>query len=85
MTRSRGIGGRIDERGSLKMNQHDQELLAKQLWGVSRSPPRDGAIMGFALATVFLIGLAVGGILSAPTSDQLNSQDSNVLIANLRR
>jgi len=67
------------------MNQRDQELLAKQLWGVSRTPPRDDALVGFALATVFLIGLAVGGILFAPASHQINSQDSNVLIANLRR
>ena len=71
--------------GFLEVNQRDQELLAKQLWGVSRSPPRDNAIVGFALVMVFLIGLAVGGILFAPTSHQVNSEDSNVLIANLQR
>jgi len=63
------------------MNQRDQELLEKQLWGVSRSPPGDGAMLGFALVTVFLIGLSVGGILFAPTSPQLNSQDATVLMA----
>ena len=71
--------------GFLEMNQSDQELLAKQLWGVSRSPPRDDAIVGFALATVFLIGLAVGGILFAPANQQLNAQYATVQIANLGR
>jgi len=71
--------------GFLEMNQSDQELLAKQLWGVSRSPPRDDAIVGFALATVFLIGLAVGGILFAPANQQLNAQYATVQIADLGR
>ena len=71
--------------GFLEMNQSDQGLLAKQLWGVSRSPPRDDAIVGFALATVFLIGLAVGGILFAPANQQLNAQYATVQIADLGR
>jgi hypothetical protein len=52
------------------MNQYDQELLEKQLWGVNRSPsPGDGAIVSLmALVTVFLIGLSVGGILFAPAT-----------------
>ena len=71
--------------GFLEMNQSDQELLAKQLWGVSRSPPRDDAMVGFALATVSLIGLAVGGILFAPANQQLNAQYATVQIADLGR
>jgi hypothetical protein len=67
------------------MNQRDQELLAKQLWGVSRTPPRDDALVGFALATVFLIGLAVGGILFAPAHHQLNAQYATAQIADPRR
>jgi hypothetical protein len=29
------------------MNKRDQELLDKQLWGVSSSPPHRGIIIGF--------------------------------------
>ena len=68
------------------MNQHDQELLEKQLWGVSRSrSPSDGAILGLALVTVFLIGLSVGGTLFGPASHQLNPQDATMQIAELGR
>jgi len=68
------------------MNQHDWELLAKQLSGVSRRPsPGDGAILGLALATVFLIGLSVGGTLFSPASHKLNAQDATVQIADLGR
>jgi len=67
------------------MNQHDQELLEKQLWGVSRShPPSDGVILGLALVTVFLVGLSVGRVLFSPTH-QLNSQDATVQIVDLGR
>jgi hypothetical protein len=68
------------------MNQHDWELLEKQLSGASRRPsPGDGAILGLALATVFLIGLSVGGSRFAPASHQLNAQDATVQIADLGR
>ena len=61
-----------------KMNQRDQELLDKQLWGVSRSP-RNGGILCLAFVMVFLVGLSIGGILFAPKSDQMTSQDATVL------
>jgi len=68
------------------MNQHDQELLEKQLWGVSRSrSPNDGVILGLALATVFLVGLSVGGVLFSPATHQLISQDGTVQIVDLGR
>ena len=44
------------------MNQRDQELLDKELWGVSPSPPRNGGIIGVALVVVFLAGIAIGDI-----------------------
>jgi hypothetical protein len=53
------------------MNQRDQELLDKELWGVSLSPPRDGGIIGMALVVVFLAGIAIGGILFAHDSKQI--------------
>ena len=43
------------------MNQRDQELLDKQLWGVSPSPRNDG-IFCLAFVTVFLVGLSIGGL-----------------------
>jgi hypothetical protein len=54
-----------------KMNQRDQELLDKELWGVSPSPPRNGGIIGVALVVVFLAGIAIGDILFAHDSKQI--------------
>ena len=45
------------------MNQRDWELLDKELWGVSPSPPRGGAIVGLGFAVVFSVGIAIGGFL----------------------
>jgi len=45
------------------MNQHDQELLDKQLWGVSSTSPQNG-IMILIMIAVFLIGMGAGDILS---------------------
>jgi len=47
----------------IPMDKHDQELLDKQLWGVSRSPPNSGIII-LGLITVFLVGIGIGDILS---------------------
>src|SRR5262249_54663508 len=47
----------------IPMDKHDQELLDKQLWGVSRSPPNSGIII-IGLITVFLVGIGIGDILS---------------------
>jgi hypothetical protein len=45
------------------MTPHDQELLDKQLRAVDSAPPEGVLMLG--LATVFLIGMAVGGFLFA--------------------
>ena len=45
------------------MTRHDQELLDKQLWGVSSRSPQSGIIVLMIIA-VFLIGFGAGGILS---------------------
>lgn len=47
------------------MNQRDQELLDKQLWGVSPGPPRNGGMISLAFVVVFLVGIVIGGILIA--------------------
>jgi hypothetical protein len=44
------------------MNRRDQELLDKQLWGMSRRP-HNGGIFALAFVTVFFVGLSIGGIL----------------------
>jgi hypothetical protein len=53
--------------------KRDQELLDKQLWGVSPSPPRSGIIIGFI--TVFLVGIGIGDILSK--TKQANTTQAN--------
>jgi len=60
------------------MNQRDQALLDKQLWGVSSSPRNDG-MLSLAFVMVFLVGLSIGGILFAPKSHQIPSHDATVL------
>src|SRR5438093_1305182 len=54
------------------MNRHEQELLDKQLWGVSPAPPQSG-VMGFAFVAAFLGGLVIGGILFAHTGKQMQA------------
>ena len=44
------------------MTRHDQELLDKELWGVSSRSPQSGIIVLMIIA-VFLIGFGAGGIL----------------------
>jgi len=66
------------------MNQRDQELLDKQLWGVSPSPPITGGIAGlvsFILIVVFLTGLAIGsGVLKHDKQMQFVSHDMQAAI-----
>ena len=45
------------------MNERDQELLDKQLWGVSNSPPPRGGALVLAFVAAFLGGLLIGEIL----------------------
>jgi hypothetical protein len=48
------------------MTRHDQELLDKQLWGVSSRSPQNGrtGITILMIIAVFLVGMGIGGILS---------------------
>jgi hypothetical protein len=50
-------------RGDSKMNRHDQELLDKQLWGVSSRSPQNG-ITVLMIVAVFLVGMGIGDIVS---------------------
>ena len=45
------------------MTRRDQELLEKQLWGVSSRSPQNGIII-LMIVAVFLVGMGIGDILS---------------------
>ena len=63
------------------MNQRDQELLDKQLWGVSRSPPRNGGTIGMGFIAVFLVGIAIGDVLFAHASKRIQTASHDVTAA----
>jgi hypothetical protein len=48
------------------MTRHDQELLQKQLWGVSSRSPQIGITI-LMIVTVFVVGMGIGDILSKTT------------------
>ncbi len=64
-----------------KLDKRDQELLDKQLWGVSSAPPRNiGLTTGFAIA-VFLGGMALGSVLFAQQGKPVqNTQDPGMVV-----
>jgi hypothetical protein len=49
--------------GDVKMDRYDRELLDKQMGRLS-APRNDGAIAAL-LAVMFLVGMTLGGVLSA--------------------
>jgi len=55
----------------VKMNQRDQELLDKQLWGIGADRPGHGSALGLAFVAVFLGGVSLGAILFAPENTQM--------------
>jgi hypothetical protein len=65
----------MNKNGDAKMNRYDQELLDKQTRRLSQ--PRNEGVIAVMLAAMFLVGIALGGVLSphesAPT--QIASMD----------
>jgi hypothetical protein len=59
------------------MTRRDQELLEKQLWGVSPRSPQNGIIILIVIA-VFLIGMGTGDILSK--TKQANIHDAVLIL-----
>jgi len=55
------------------MTRRDQELLQKQLWGVSSKSSPNG-IMTLIIVAVFLVGMGIGDILSKTKTTQANTQ-----------
>jgi hypothetical protein len=51
------------------MDQRDQELLDKQMRRLS--PPRNDGAIAMMLAAMFLVGMALGGFLSAHESEPI--------------
>ena len=45
------------------MTRREQELLDKQLWGVSSRSPQDGMII-LIIVAVFLAGIGIGDVVS---------------------
>jgi hypothetical protein len=55
----------------IAINERDQELLDKQLWGVSPSPPSRSRGLPLAFVAAFFGGLLIGGILFPHKSNQV--------------
>ena len=66
------------------MNEREQELLDKQLWGVSPSRPERGAL-ALAFTVVFLGGLLIGGILFPHKikQTQMTTHDASTTVISL--
>jgi hypothetical protein len=78
---------RVDRRHNLKisaMDQRDQELLDKQLWGVSPAPPGNESLIGIAFLAVLLVGIAIGATLFASERKQMQTASHDVTAALLR-
>jgi hypothetical protein len=50
------------------MDQHDQELLQKQLRAISTPPRRDGVIV-VTMLWAFFAGMTLGGLFTGSTSE----------------
>jgi hypothetical protein len=68
----------------VSMNQREQELLDKQLWGVSPRPPLNAGIIGLtslSFVVVFLAGIAIGDILFAHERKHMRVASHNATAA----
>ena len=55
--------------GTQKMDRRGQELLDKQMRRLT--PPRNEGAIAVMLATMFLVGMALGGVLSTHESEPI--------------
>ena len=64
------------------MDRRDQELLDKQLWGVSPQPPGSGGALGFIALATFCAGIAIGSLLFThpPKSPQISWRSGSTAI-----
>jgi hypothetical protein len=63
------------QNGDIKMDRRDQELLDKQMRRLT--PPRNDGVIAVLLAAMFLVGMTLGGVLSAHQTEpiQIASMD----------
>jgi hypothetical protein len=59
----------MNKNGDVKMERRDQELLDKQMRRLT--PPRNEGAMAVMLATMFLVGIALGSVLSPHESEPI--------------
>ena len=55
--------------GDVKMNRYDQELLDKQMRRLT--PPRNEVVIAVLLASMFLVGMTLGGVLTTHESEPI--------------
>jgi hypothetical protein len=55
--------------GTLKMDRRDRELLDKQMRRLT--PPRNDGVIAVMLAAMFLVGMTLGGVLSAHQTEPI--------------
>jgi hypothetical protein len=58
------------------MDRGDQELLDKQMRRLT--PPRHEGVIAVMLAAMFLVGMALGGVLSAHESEPIQIASNGV-------
>jgi hypothetical protein len=66
----------MNKNGELKMDRRDQELLDKQMGRLS--PPRNDGAIAVMFAAMFLVGMALGGVLSAHESEPIQIASNGV-------
>jgi hypothetical protein len=57
------------QNGDIKMDRRDKELLDKQMGRLT--PPRIDGVIAMMLAAMFLVGMTLGGVLSAQKSEPI--------------
>ena len=55
--------------GTSKMDRRDQELLDKQMRRLG--PPQNDGVIAVMIAAMFLVGMALGSVLSAHQSEPI--------------
>ena len=66
----------MNKNGELKMDRRDQELLDKQMGRLS--PLRNDGAIAVMFAAMFLVGMALGGVLSAHESEPIQIASNGV-------
>ena len=63
------VAFRTDKDGDLKMDRRDKELLDKQMRRLT--PPRNEGVIAVLLASMFLVGMTLGSVLSEPKPESI--------------